>query len=124
MKKETILKEEVILTIKQASSCELWEIRNQLTEFVLSHWELLYLGASRLGKNIEGDYYARNERIQIKDTRLCECRGVKYAHGHKYNSDALPSEAQLKQTVLDIQSLIDAAAAPSRCSFRLEIVEL
>jgi hypothetical protein len=123
MKKEEILKE-IILTVRPASSCELWEIRNQLSQFVLDNWELLYLGASRLNKNIPGDYYARNERIQIGDTRLCECRGVKYANGHKYNCDSLPSETQLKKTIKDIQSLIDSAAAPSRCSFRLEIVEL
>ena len=114
-------KEEIILTLKAPSSCELWAIRNQLSEFTLDNWELLYLGASRLGKNIEGDYYARNERIQIGNTRLCQCRGVKYANGHKYNSDSLPKEEQLRQTIKDIQSLIDTAAAPSRCSFTLEI---
>jgi hypothetical protein len=116
-------KEEIILTLKAPSSCELWAIRNQLTEFTLDNWELLYLGASRLCKNIPGDYYARNERIQIGNTRLCECRGVKYANGHKYNSDMLPSEAQLRQTIKDIQALIDSAAAPSRCSFTLKILK-
>jgi len=115
------MKDTITLTLKSPSSCELWAIRNQLSEFTLDNWELLYLGASRLNKNIPGDYYARNERIQIKDTRLCECRGVKYANGHKYNCDSLPSETQLKQTIRDIQSLIDAAAAPSSCSFTLEI---
>jgi len=115
-------KEEIILTLKAPSSCELWAIRNQLSEFVLNNWELLYLGASRLCKNIAGDYYARNERIQIGDTRLCESKGVKYAHNHKYNYDRLPTEAQLKQTIKDIQTLIDTASAPSSCSFTLQIL--
>ena len=117
------IKEQKILTLKPASPCEFWGTRHELSKFVLGNWRLLYLGACRLNINIPGDCYARNERIQAGETRLCEDKGVKYAHGHKYNCDSLPSESQLKQTIRDIQSLIDSAAAPSECSFELKIIE-
>lgn len=99
-----------------------FDLRNQMNKFVHDNFALLYEGAVRLGLEIEADYYAP-ERVQIGNTRLHGSRGLKYADGHKYSYDAAPSEAQLRQTAKDLQTLIDAASENIPAPFTLNIVE-
>ena len=75
-----------------------------------------------MGCDIPKDYYAP-KRVQIGNTRLHEYQGLKYADGHKYNDRSAPSESQLKKTVKDIQSLIDAAAENIPAPFSIVINE-
>jgi hypothetical protein len=99
-----------------------FDLRNQMNEFVKRNFNILYEGAVRLGCEISADYYAP-ERVQIGNTRLHASMGLKYADGHKYSADAAPSEKQLRQTVKDLQSLIDAASENVPAPFILNIVE-
>ena len=99
-----------------------FDLRNQMDKFVLSNFGLLYEGAVRLGCAISADNYAP-ERVQIGNTRLHASLGLKYADGHKYSDDAAPSERQLRQTVKDLQTLIDAAAEVIPAPFTLNIIE-
>ena len=111
------------IELKEQGLNHLTEMRNQLDDFVQENFNLLYEGAVRLNKNIEKDYYAP-KRVQINDTRLHERQGLKYAAQHKYNEDSIINEQQLKQTIKDLQSLIDAASKEIKSSFSLEIVEI
>ena len=97
------------------------QLRRKLDRFVEDSFEILYEGGVRMGCNIPADYYAPR-RVQIRETRLHAHQGLKYATGHKYSDDAAPSEAQLRHTVKDIQSLIDAAAENVPAPFTLTIV--
>ena len=97
-------------------------LRNQMDEFVMSNFGLLYEGAIRLGCAIPDDDYAP-ARVQIGNTRLHARIGLKYADGHKYSEDAAPSESQLRQTVNDLQTLIDAASEVIPAPFILNIEE-
>lgn len=99
-----------------------FDLRNQMNEFVRANFDILYEGAVRLGCEIPADYYAP-ERVQIGNTRLHARQGLKYADGHKYSDDAAPSEEQLRQTVKDLQALIDAASEVIPPPFILNIVE-
>ena len=110
------------LTIKPVGQNGLFDLRGQMDKFVQSNFELLYEGAVRLGCEIPADYYAPR-RVQIRETRLHESQGLKYADGHKYSNDAAPTESQLRQTVKDIQTLIDAAAEVIPTPFTLNIIE-
>jgi len=98
------------------------QLRNQLDDFVGSNFNILYTGACRLGFNIDKDYYAPR-RIQINSTRLHEFTYLKYADGHKYNSNTSPSEENLRNTVRDLQLLLDAAAKNIKPPFTIEIKE-
>lgn len=100
----------------------MFDLRNQINEFVKSNFGILYEGAVRLGCEISSDYYAP-ERVQIGSTRLHASQHLKYAGGHKYSDGAAPSEKQLRQTVADIQQLIDAASEVIPAPFTLNIVE-
>ena len=113
---------EVKITKKAVGKNGLFDLRNQIDYFVKSNFELLYEGAVRLGCEISSDYYAP-ERVQVGNTRLHASMGLKYADGHKYSDDAAPSEKQLRQTVVDIQKLIDAASENIAAPFTLNIVE-
>lgn len=110
------------LTIKTVGQNGFFDLRNQMNEFVNCNFDLLYEGAVRLGCEIPADYYAP-ERVQIGNTRLHAVTGLKYADGHKCSDDAAPSESQLRQTVKDLQTLIDAAAYNIPAPFSLNIVE-
>ena len=110
------------LTINTNGQNGFFHLRNQMNEFVKSKFDLLYVGAVRLGCEISADYYAP-ERVQIGNTRLHASQGLKYADGHKYSDDAAPSESQLRQTVKDLQTLIDAASENIAAPFTLNIVE-
>ena len=99
-----------------------FDLRNQMNEFVKTNFHLLYEGAIRIGCEIEADYYAP-KRVQIGNTRLHASRGLKYADGHKYSDGAAPSEKQLRQTIKDLQILIDAASENIPAPFTLNIVE-
>ena len=99
-----------------------FDLRNQMNEFVKINFGLLYEGAVRLGCEISADYYAP-KRVQINNTRIHASQGLKYADGHKYSDDAAPSEKQLRQTVIDIQKLIDAASEVMPAPFTLNIIE-
>lgn len=112
----------LILVNKTVGKNGFFDLRNQMDEFVKSNFDILYEGAVRLGCEILADYYAPR-RVQINDTRLHEGVGLKYADGHKYSNDAAPSESQLRQTVKDLQSLIDAASENIAAPFTLNIIE-
>ena len=99
-----------------------FDLRNQMDEFVQKNFSVLYEGAVRLGCEIPEDYYAP-QRVQIGNTRLHACKGLKYADGHKYSNPAAPTECQLRQTVKDLQSLIDAASEEIEKPFILNIIE-
>ena len=99
-----------------------FDLRNQINEFTKNTFALLYEGAVRLGCEIAADNYAP-KRVQINHTRLHASYGLKYADGHKYSDDAAPSEKQLRQTVIDIQKLIDAASEVIPAPFTLNIIE-
>ena len=93
-----------------------------LIEFVRNNFDLLYEGATRLGHHIIYDDYAPR-RVQINNTRLHASQWLKYADGHKYSDDTAPSEKQLRQTIIDIQLLIDAASETIPAPFSLIIQE-
>jgi hypothetical protein len=61
--------------------------------------------------------------VQIGNTRLHASQHLKYADGHKYSEGAAPSESQLRQTIKDLQALIDAASEHIPAPFTLNIVE-
>ncbi len=87
-----------------------WTLRHQLDAFVRENFDTLYEGAVRINANISEDYYAP-KRVQINGTRLHATAGLKIADGHhKYNDDNYPTEKQLRQTVSDLQALLDSAA--------------
>ena len=110
------------LTLKAVGKNGYADLRDQLNNFVIENFDTLYEGAVRLGCEIPEDYFAPS-RVQIGNTRLHASQGLKYADGHKYSDDAAPSEAQLRQTVKDLQTLIDAAAEVIPAPFILNIVE-
>ena len=112
---------ELKITTKEIGDNGFWELRNQLNDFVHQNFDLLYEGAVRLNCNIPSDYYA-GRRVQINDTRLHEYQGLKYAHNHKYSEDAAPSEEQLRQTVSDIQKLLNSAGETIPSPFTISIV--
>lgn len=114
--------ETLTLNTKTVGQNGFFELRDQLNNFVQNKFELLYEGAVRLGCEISADYYTPR-RVQINNTRLHEGVGLKYADGHKYLNDAAPSEMQLRQTVKDLQSLIDAATEDIAAPFILNIIE-
>ena len=114
--------EKLTITIKTIGQNGFSDLRNQLNEFVKSNFGILYEGAVRLGCEISADYYAP-ERVQIGNTRLHAYQGLKYADGHKYNDQSAPSESQLKQTVLDLQTLIDSAAENIPAPFSIVITK-
>lgn len=110
------------LTLKPVGQNGFFQLRNQLNEFVMTNFALLYEGAIRLNLDIEEDYWAP-ARVQIGNTRLHAVQGLKYADGHKYSDSAAPSEEQLRQTINDLQKLIDSASQNIRRPFKLKIVE-
>ena len=108
------------LKLKKLGINELWEQRNILNEFVKDNFELLYKGACRMCLNLEENDYAPR-RVLISNTRLHERIGLKYADNHKYDAGCAPTEAQLRNTVRDIQDLINEAAKVVKCSFKIII---
>ena len=124
MKKEEIKTMETLtLNTKPVGKNGLFELRNQINDFIKCNFELLFEGAVRLGCEISADYYAPR-RVQIGNTRLHACKGLKYADGHKYSNESAPSESQLRQTIKDLQSLIDAASENIPAPFALNIIEI
>ena len=114
--------ETLTIKTKTVGSNGFFHLRDQMNEFVESNFDLLYEGAIRLGCEISDDCYAP-KRVQIGRTRLHALQGLKYADGHKYDDDAAPSEKQLRQTVKDLQTLIDAAGKIIPTPFTLRIIE-
>lgn len=123
------------LKAKEIGRNELQEQFNQISNFVLDNWEVIYEGAVRCGLNIENDYYAP-QRIEVREedrlnlniktveegsrqTRLHHSVGLKYANGHKYNWDESPSEQDLMIAINDIQFLIDKAAEPIKSKIKI-----
>lgn len=94
------------------------ELRSQLDVFVRDKFELLYEGATRLGLEIPKDWYTCR-RVQVGDTRLHEREGLKYADGHR--GETTPPEEQIRQTVADLQRLLDAAAEEIEAPFSIKI---
>ena len=114
--------ETLIIKSKTVGQNGFFDLRNQMNEFVKNNFALLYEGAVRLGCEIPADYYAP-ERVQIGETRLHASKGLKYADGHKYSDSAAPSEIQLKKTIKDLQTLIDAASEHIPAPFTLNIIQ-
>jgi hypothetical protein len=112
---------EKTITVKGLGENGFWVIREQLNDFVVENFDLLYEGACRLGVNIPEDYYAP-KRVQINGTRLHCNQNLKYASGHKYSDDIAPTEEQLLATVTDIQALLDAAGENIPAPFTLKII--
>lgn len=120
---ELVIKKETALTLRKQGYNELDEQRETLDNFVNENFSLLYEGAIRLNCNIESDYYAPR-RIQINSTRLHEGQNLKYADGHKYNADYHITEDQIKNTIRDLQILIDEAAKNILSPFQIIISDL
>ncbi len=114
--------EKQIITVKKYGNNEFFAVRKQLDDFVNENFKLLWQGAVRLGNEIDEDCYTC-KRIQINNTRLHAQQGLKYCSGHKYSYDLAPTEEQLKNTIKDIQTLIDEASKEIKCSFILKIEE-
>lgn len=114
--------ETLTITLKAEGKNGFFELRNQLNDFVKENFNLLHEGAVRLGYAIEADYYAP-ARIQINNTRLHAYLNLKYADGHKYSDYQAPTEKQLRQTIKDIQTLIDAAAQVIPSPFTINIIK-
>lgn len=110
------------LSVNPVGSNGLNNLREQLNQFVYNHFEQLYEGAVRLGCHIPSDHYAPDQ-VQINDTRLHFDNGLKYADGHKYSDDVSPTEEQLRNTVADLQELLNAAAQNIPAPFQLNIIE-
>ena len=114
---------ELVLRVPQSEGYDgFFDLRDQINDFVKKNFNLLYSGAVRLDCEIVEDYFA-GRRIQINNTRLHYAIGLKYANGHKYSDCNSPTEKQLRQTISDIQQLLDAAAETIRKPFTLEIIE-
>ncbi len=109
------------LIIKPVGRNGLWELRGELDLFVKQNFDLLYEGATRLEYNIPADHFAPR-RVQINNTHLHKSQGLKYASGHKYSEETAPTEEQLRETVRDLQQLIDVAAENIQKPFELIIV--
>lgn len=114
--------ETLVIKLRPIGKNGLFELRDFLDEFVEENFGILYEGAVRLGCEIPADYYAP-KRVQIGETRLHQKQGLKYADGHKYSADGAPSESQLRQTVKDLQTLINAASSEIIAPFTLKIIE-
>ncbi len=114
--------EKLVIYTKSIGQNGLFDLRDQMDAFVQSTFDVLYEGAVRIGCEIPADYYAPR-RVQINNTRLHEKQGLKYADGHKHSAMGAPSERQLRQTIKDLQSLIDAAAENIIPPFTLKIIE-
>ncbi len=115
-------KQVIKLESTEIGNNEIWSQFDEISEFVLENWNLLYEGAVRLNKNIETDYYAP-QRIQINNTRLHYGIGLKYADGHKYCSDSNPTEDHVVNTVNDINLLITEAKKEIKSSIKLIITK-
>ena len=112
----------LIIETKTVGQNGFFDLRDQMNEFVKSNFGLLYEGAVRIGCEIPDDYFAP-KRVQINNTRLHEKQGLKYADGHKYSAMGAPSEKQLRQTIKDLQTLIDAASENIPAPFQVKIIE-
>lgn len=108
------------LKVKSQGIDEAISFVHDLSQIVKENWDTIFIGATRLGCEIPSDYYAP-ERVQIGETRLHKSIGVKYADGWKYSSLVGATEKQLRQTVADVQTLLDAAAEERKISFKLKI---
>ena len=106
------------LEVKGIGFCGNMLIRQQLDEFVKENFDLLYFGAVRRGESIPDDYYAPR-RVQINNTRLNG--GLKIAGGHHRKYEEEITDAQLREAIADIQTLIDAAAEEKPAAFTLTI---
>ena len=121
MKKKSVKSEVVEMQNLGIGENEFETLRKQLDEFVKDNFDTLYEGAVRLKLHIEEDYYAP-KRIQINNTRLHRHTDLKIAGGHhKYHSDEAPTEKQLRQTVSDLQTLLDSAAKVIKAPFTITI---
>ena len=100
--------ETITLTIKNMGYHGMWEIRNELNQFVKENYTALAEGGKRLGLYREPDDWTNSSRVYVGETRLHRRHQLKYAAGHKYDSSTPPTEEQLRQTIKDLQVLIDA----------------
>lgn len=98
----------VKLSIGRKGYHGMWEIRNELNQFVKENYSALFEGAARLDLHRDPGFNCDWTRVYVGKTRLHERVGLKYADGHKYDSSEAPTEEQLRQTIADIQRLIDA----------------
>jgi len=112
----------VQLSIKKEGTDQSIGIISDLSKVVKENWGVIWLGATRMGLQINQDYYAP-ERVQIGTTRLHYHIGVKYANGWRYSDLVGPTNEQIERTVADIQSLIDAGSENLTSSIRLEVTE-
>lgn len=110
------------IIMKKPGRNGLVELRNQLDHFVSKNFDLLYEGASRLGLAIPADHYAPR-RVRINETSIHETKGLVYASRHNKNSPTDPTSLQLRKTIRDIQTLIDAASEVIPPPFTLNIIE-
>lgn len=110
------------LKMKSAGTDEAISFINNLSQAVKENWDVIFLGATRLGLEIPADYYAP-ERVQTGETRLHNSIGVKYADGWKYSELTGPTVDQIQKTVADIQTLIDAGAENLKINLKLEVIK-
>ena len=95
---------------------------DKISDFVLSNWDALYIGAINLDMNIEADCYAP-ERIQIGSVRLHATSGLKIAgSSHKYDSPQYEDE-DIFLAVEAVRDLLAAAARDINSRYTINIVE-
>lgn len=121
------IKNGINLSLKEIGINELWILRNDIDNFVSENFDILWEGACRfVSENsqdvyiCEEDYYAP-ARIQVNNTRLHAQISLKYADGHKYDSDFSPTEEQIINTVRDLQMLIDKASEDIKTNLKIKI---
>jgi len=121
------------LAVKVPAHWDLWErkshyfygpLRQTLDRFVIAHWHLIWEGACSLERSSPRDciaipnHHHDGARVFLNKTKINSGLGVEYDHGHS------PDEAEVRQNIRDIQSLIDAAAVPGRGSFTLYTIKV
>jgi hypothetical protein len=112
--------DETILKVKGFGESGTTKAWNQLSEFVMENFDLLYYGACRIDANIPDDYYAPR-RIQINSTRLHLNQGLKIAAGHHLHDDKEPEERHITEAISDIQKLLDVAGEDRPLSYIIRI---
>lgn len=98
----------ITLSIGRMGYHGMWELRNELNQFVRENYAALVEGGKRLGLYREPDQWTDYSRVYVGETRLHRLDDLKYAAGHKYDSHTAPTEEQLLQTVADLRILIEA----------------
>jgi len=120
------------LEVKAIGKNQLMELRNELDEFVITYFHVLYEGACRLSCNrcynennypsVVIDYQDRKDKAG-DETIFDGFNGLKMAAGHAYDSDDIIKKEQLLKTIDDLNLLLDEAAREIKCDISIKVIE-